>query len=58
MSSLNKFLEKLNAWNRETFGCIFERKKKVKRRLKGVSRAMNLQPSLGLINLEKKLKRE
>lgn len=34
-SSLNTLTGKLNAWNRDTFGCIFERKKLVKRGWKG-----------------------
>lgn len=58
MSSLNKFAEKLKAWNRDTFGCIFERKRRLRGRQEGVLWAMDLSPSLRLFKLEKKLKRE
>lgn len=56
MHSLRDFSEKLTAWNRDTFGCIFERKRKLRWRLEGVSRAIDARPTLGLIKLEKKFK--
>lgn len=58
MNSLNGLSEKLVAWNRVTFGCIFERKKRIRWRLEGVLRALNVRQSWGLIKLEKQLKRE
>lgn len=58
MRSLYRFSEKLSSWNKDTFGCIFERKRRVRRRLEGVLRALDQRPSLGLLKLEKKLKRE
>lgn len=58
MQSLTRFSEKLNAWNKDTFGCIFERKKRTRRRLEGAVRALDQRPSLGLLKLEKKLKKE
>lgn len=58
MQYLKVFSEKLIAWNRGTFGCIFEWKRKLRRRSEEVSRTIDARPILGLINMEKKLKRE
>lgn len=40
------------------FGSIFRRKHQVKSRLEGVMNAIDATPTLGLIKLERKLKRE
>lgn len=50
--------ENLKARNRHTFGNIFMHKRKLERRLEGVVRALDVRPSIGLIKLESKLKKE
>lgn len=52
MHSLIGLTDKLIAWNMDTFGCTFERKKRVRRRLEGVLRALSVWQSLGLIKME------
>lgn len=56
MSSLNYFSEKIICWNRDTFSCFFKRKKRVKRRLEGVMKALDIKVTEGLLKLELKLK--
>lgn len=56
--ALRKFSEKLAAWNRDVFGSIFKRKRRVQRRLEGVMKALENMLSVGLIKLERRLKRE
>lgn len=58
MGALSGLSRKLIAWNKHTFGCIFERKKRVRRRLQGVIRALDTRQSMGMLKLEKRLKRE
>lgn len=58
MCSLRGLTKKLIAWNIDTFGCIFERKRRVKRRLEGVMKVLSERQSLGPIRLEKRLKNE
>lgn len=58
MSSLRGLMEKLIAWNRDTYGCIFERKRMVRRRMEGVMKALSERQSLELIKLERCLKKE
>lgn len=61
MGDLNAALRglslKLLVWNRNVFGSIFRRKWRVKNRLKGV-KAVEDAPTLSMIKLERKLKRE
>lgn len=40
MSTLKSFKEKLIAWNHDTFGSIFKRKKRALTRLEGIQKAM------------------
>lgn len=42
----------------DVFGSIFRRKCQVKSRLEGIMKAIDEAPTLGLIKLERKLKRE
>lgn len=58
MCSLKCFSEKLIAWNRDTFGSIFKRKKRVRIRLEGVMKALDAKTLADLLKLESKLKRE
>lgn len=58
MESLNKFSEKLIAWNRDVFGSIIRRKKRVNKRLEGVTRALEMKPTVGLLELERRLEKE
>lgn len=57
MESL-KFFEKLLAWNIDVFGSIFRKKRQVKKRLEGVMRVLDEAPTVGLIKLERSLKKE
>lgn len=58
MCSLKCFVEKLSAWNKDTFGNILWRKRSLKKRLEGLSRAIDERVTVGLLKLEIKLKRE
>lgn len=49
--------EKLRAWNRDTFN-IFKRKRRLRIRLEGVVRALDVRASPGLLKLEGILKKE
>lgn len=56
--SLKCFTEKLAAWNKDTFGNVFKRKRRLRRRREGVERALDQGTSVGLLKLESGLKRE
>lgn len=58
MGSLRSFLEKLMALNIDVFGSILRRKRRVRSKLEGVMRVMEVSPIVGLLNLERKPKRE
>lgn len=58
MHSLNRFVEKLTAWNCDTFGNIFKRKRRLQRRLDGVVILLDTKISVGLLKVESRLKRE
>lgn len=58
MTSLKSFSEKLIEWNKNTFGCIFKRKRCIKKRLEGVMTALGVKVTVGLLKLEARLKRE
>lgn len=56
---LECLIEKLRAWNIDTFGNINKRKSSLQRRLDGVSKAMGgWELTVGLLKLERRLKRE
>ena len=57
-SAIDMFTEKAKKWNREVFGNLFARKKRVLARLCGVQKAMSNNPSDFLIQLEKNLTKE
>ena len=52
------FAEKANIWNNTHFGNLFQRKKRVLARLKGIQESLADNPSTHLINLEKMLRNE
>lgn len=58
MCSLKSLTEKLLCWNRDTFGNIFQRKKVLQGCLAGFSRAMEKRLTVGLLKLERRLKRD
>lgn len=57
-SSLKQFAVKLQAWNKHTFGNIFQKKRRLLLRLEGVQKALDSKPTNSLIVLEARLKRE
>lgn len=58
MGSLKRLTEKLCAWNKDTFGNIFCRRRQLRNRLERVVKAFDKKVSVGLLKLERKLKRE
>lgn len=58
MHSLKRLAGKLSAWNRDSFGNIFWKKKRLRRRLEGIAKALDERSSVGLIKLEMRLKKE
>lgn len=56
--SLGKFSEKPRAWNRDTFGNVFKRKKRLSLRLEGVQRALAEHTSRAMLKLERNLRDE
>lgn len=56
--TLKEFQLKLEAWNRDTFGKIFQRKRRNVLRLLGVQRALERRITEGLLKLDSKLRLE
>ncbi|XP_050248720.1 uncharacterized protein LOC126695973 [Quercus robur] len=56
--AIDKFMVKVNDWNRDQFGNIFFKKNRIQARLNGVQRAMAIQPSSSLVELENNLLKE
>ena len=52
------FSKKAIIWNRVHFGNLFQRKKRVLARLKGIQESLAISPNTYLINLEKMLRSE
>lgn len=50
--------KKLLAWNRDTFGNIFKRKRRLQRMLEGVEGGLDVRVSPGMLRLQRKLKKE
>lgn len=57
-AALQDLRVKLKAWNLDTFGNIFRRRRRNKLRLEGVQRAMARRSSNSLLYLERELKKE
>lgn len=51
----SRFTREVQVWNREKFGNIFARKKRLWARLNGVHKAMASNPNAFMVNLEKQL---
>ena len=56
--AVNSFTIKARTWNKEVFGNIFVRNKKIAAKLSGIQVAISNRPSQSLIDLEKDLRRE
>lgn len=54
-STIPNFTNRANQWNREVFGNLFDKKRKVLARLNGVQKALANHPNNFLIQLEKQL---
>lgn len=50
--------EALTVWNVSTFGNVFQRKKRLLARIKGIQNCLSQQPTQNLIKLEKRLREE
>ncbi|XP_073273366.1 uncharacterized protein [Primulina huaijiensis] len=51
-----KMANVLPIWNKTTFGDIHRNKRRLIARIEGIQRSLNIQPSRGLIKLEKRLR--
>nr|XP_023904633.1 uncharacterized protein LOC112016320 [Quercus suber] len=54
-NAMTKFAEKARVWNKEVFGNLFHRKKRVVARLRGVQVALSTNPNNFLVDLERNL---
>ena len=55
-TNLSKFTEAIILWNKETFGNIFHRKRRVEARLAGIQKALADGPNAHLLALERVLR--
>lgn len=58
VENIKKVSQALTRWNKEVFGSIGRKKKRVVARLDGIHKLFNISTYLGLFKLEKKLQRE
>lgn len=58
IASLTSFQEKAKMWNKEVFGNLFFRKRRVVARLFGIHKKLVVYPSFFLGRLEKELREE
>ena len=58
VEAITNFTTKAQRWNREVFGNVFVRKKKILARLLGAQRALAVCPNSFLINLQEQLTEE
>lgn len=56
--NIKKFIVDVKIWNREVFGDIYHRKKKVEARLRGIQKSIVDGPNAYLLNLECQLRQE
>lgn len=56
--SIRLFTDKVQQWNKDVFGNIFFRRKRVLARLNGTQRKLATQPSVHLVALEVELRKE
>lgn len=57
-NSIDIFCHKVTKWNKEVFGNVFQKKRKLLARLEGIQRKMAIRPSEFLINLERDLRKQ
>lgn len=55
---MENFAKKATTWNKEHFGNVFAKKRRIMARLSGVQRAIANSPSSSLLQLENKLQLE
>ena len=53
--AISFFSSDASVWNREHFGNVFEKKKRIMARLGGIQKALAECPSVSLVELERKL---
>ena len=58
LQAVKGFIEKIKAWNRDDFGNIIHRKKRILARLGGIQKALESYPNSNLTQLELELKRD
>ncbi|XP_075670362.1 uncharacterized protein LOC142640157 [Castanea sativa] len=56
--AIDKFVKDVSTWNKNEFGNVFVKKKRIMTRLNGIQKAMALRPSAQLVELEKVLQQE
>ncbi|XP_023878931.2 uncharacterized protein LOC111991384 [Quercus suber] len=56
--AVSTFVDKARIWNKNVFGNLFHRKKRVFARLGGIQTAMSINPNNFLVNLERELRAE
>ena len=54
--ALATFTCKANSWNKDHFGNLFHRKRRIQARLKGIQASLSISPNVFLVELEKKLR--
>ena len=58
MDKIIMFSNKLKEWNKNTFGCIFQKKRRIFERLQGIQRSLGEVFRPGLITLDAALQEE
>ena len=58
LSTLEVFTSLVTAWNKNTFGNIFNRKNRILARMNGLQHSLSSNPSASLVSLEKSLREE
>lgn len=56
--SINRFTKEATSWNKNQFGKIHSKKKRILARIYGIQRAIAFSPSASLINFENQLHKE
>ena len=56
--NVKKFTTNVKIWNREVFGDIFQRKRRIEARLRGIQTRIADEPNYNLLNLECQLRKE
>lgn len=58
MSSVKKFTNQIDHWNKNEFGDIFKRKRKILARLSGIQKALEMHQTRNLLKLETNLSKQ